>query len=240
MPTANDLVSRALRRVGILATGQTAEANDSLEGLDTLNDILDQWSLEDLMIVYTTIVPVNLVTGQTVYTVGAGGNVNIVRPIELVNATLNDAQGITYPISVVDFSNYMDITQKIPPQSTTPTVVSYQPTFPLGNLYVWQPGSTGFVLSLEVSQQFIRIADLAVDIDASFPVGFVKAMVDDLAYNLAIEYGRAEMIDLLREERNMSKQNIKRKNVRKTSMRLDSMFFPGAQNRPPYNPFSDT
>lgn len=240
MPTANDLISRALRRAGILETGQTALANDSLEALDTLNDVLDQWSLEDLMIFYSTMESFALVDGTNSYSIGATGNFITVRPIELLKAKLLDSGGITYDLEVIDFSNYQDIIQKNPPSSTQPTVIAYQPSYPNGQLYLWQTPSSGWTLQLETNKQFIRIADLATEIDDSFPVGFVKAMVDTLAAELCIEYGHLEHLQLLQEAALISKMNIKRKNAKKTVMRIDGMFMPGGRRPGTYNPYSDT
>ena len=243
MPTANDLVSRALRKAGILETGQTALANDSLEALDTLNDILDQWSLEDLMIIYTSIIEFPLVPGQLQYSIGAGGDIAVVRPIELITAWFTDGNDITYALPIVAFSNYQSIVQKISKTNTLPSLIAYQPSYPLGQLYLWQTPSAALTLRLEVSQQFIRIPDLSVEIDNSFPVGFNKAIVDSLAYELCLEYGHTEILGLLKETALTSKMNIKRKNTRKTVMTMSSMFTQTSQNRRnsgTYNVFADT
>jgi hypothetical protein len=240
MPTANDLISRALRKAGILETGQTALANDSLEALDTLNDILDQWSLEDLMIVYTSIIEFPLVAGQLQYSIGSTGNIIAVRPIELITAWVVDNQNINYPLSIVDFSNYQSIIQKVSASNNLPSLISYQPSYPLGQLYLWQSPSAGFTLRLEVSQQFIRLASLATEINDTFPVGYAKALVDCLAYELCLEYGHSEMLAQLQETATTSKLNIKRKNTRETFMTFSNMFLQSSQTNSSYNIFSDT
>lgn len=241
MPTANDLISRALRRAGILETGQTALANDSLEALDTLNEILDQWSLEDLMIFYSTIESFALVAGTNTYSIGATGAFVTVRPIEILTAYVRDANGIDYPpLNIIDYQNYQSITQKDPPNSTQPTILSYQPSFPNGQIYLWQTPSAGWTLRLYTSKQFVRITDLTTEIDNSFPVGFIKAIVDCLSAALCVEYGHMESFPVLNEMAQISKMNIKRKNAKKVTMQIEGMFMPSGVKTRMYNPYSDT
>lgn len=40
MTTANDVITRALKKIGILAAGETASAEDAADGLTALNDML--------------------------------------------------------------------------------------------------------------------------------------------------------------------------------------------------------
>lgn len=48
MATATAVVSTALRKAGILAAGQTASAEELDDGLETLNDMMNAWSLDGI------------------------------------------------------------------------------------------------------------------------------------------------------------------------------------------------
>ena len=71
-----EIVSRALKDIGALEAGETPTADAAQDAFDMLNDMIDQWSNEDMMVFYKTeiIFPIN--PGQTQYTIGPTGNIN--------------------------------------------------------------------------------------------------------------------------------------------------------------------
>lgn len=236
MATANDLISRALRKVGILASGETSEGSDADETLEILNDILEQWSLEDLMVYYPTLISHALTAGVSSYTIGATGVIATTRPIEILNpAYLRTADGLDIPIEVVSFETYQAQIQKAT-TGTYPSVLAYQPAYPDGVIYLWQSPAAGLTLRMVANVQFAALADLSTDI--ALPIGYAKAIVDALSYELCLKYGRTEMLEDIRQSALVSKMNIKRKNAKKTAMRLDSAFL--IRNNSTYNPYSDT
>ena len=235
MSTANDLISNSLRKVGVLASGETAEGEDADETLEIMNDILEQWSLEDLMVYYSTILTIPLTAGVNSYTVGPTGVLVATRPIELFGAVIRTADLLDIPIDIIAFENYQTIIQKAT-AGTYPTILTYQPTFPNGVIYLWQSPSSGLSLLLNVAAQFIAVADLSTDI--AFPPGYKKALQDAITVELCIKYGRSEMLDSIKESANNSKMLIKRKNAKRTTMTLRAEFLPG--NSGVYNPYSDT
>lgn len=70
-----DIISRALKDIGALEAGETPTAEATQDAFDMLNDMIDQWSNEDMMVFYKTeiIFPIN--AGQTQYTLGPGGQI---------------------------------------------------------------------------------------------------------------------------------------------------------------------
>ena len=75
MTTPYDIVSRALKDIGALEAGETPTADAAQDAFDMLNDLIDQWSNEDMMVFYKTEIIFPIVSGQTQYTVGPGGQV---------------------------------------------------------------------------------------------------------------------------------------------------------------------
>ena len=70
-----DIISRALKDIGALEAGETPAPADAQDALDMLNDMLDQWSNEQMMVYYKTEIIFTLTAGQTQYTIGPGGQV---------------------------------------------------------------------------------------------------------------------------------------------------------------------
>jgi hypothetical protein len=70
-----DIISRALKDIGALASGETPAPEEAQDAFDMLNDMIDQWSNEDMMIFYKTEIIYPITPGQTQYTIGPGGQV---------------------------------------------------------------------------------------------------------------------------------------------------------------------
>lgn len=70
-----DIISRALKDIGALEAGETPTPEAAQDAFDLLNDMLDQWSNEDMMTFYKTEVIFPVTQGQTQYTIGPGGQI---------------------------------------------------------------------------------------------------------------------------------------------------------------------
>lgn len=71
-----DIISRALKDIGALEAGETPTPDASQDAFDMLNDLVDQWSNEDMMVSYKSEIVFPVVQGQTQYTIGPTGNIN--------------------------------------------------------------------------------------------------------------------------------------------------------------------
>ena len=69
------LIKGALRSIGALATGETPDSDTANDCFEMLNDMLDQWSNQRMMVFAVQEVMHELVSGQYIYTIGPGGNV---------------------------------------------------------------------------------------------------------------------------------------------------------------------
>ena len=65
-----DIVSRALKDIGSLEAGETPTPEAAQDAFDMLNDMLDQWSNEDMMVFNYTEIIFPIISGQTQYTIG--------------------------------------------------------------------------------------------------------------------------------------------------------------------------
>jgi hypothetical protein len=65
-----DIISRALKDIGALEAGETPTPDAAQDALDMLNDLIDQWSNEDMMVYNTTEIIFPLIAGQIQYTIG--------------------------------------------------------------------------------------------------------------------------------------------------------------------------
>ena len=70
-----DIISRALKDIGALEAGEVPTSDAAQDAFDMLNDLIDQWSNEDMMVYYKTEIVFPLTSGQTQYTIGPGGQI---------------------------------------------------------------------------------------------------------------------------------------------------------------------
>ena len=70
MAVPYDIVSRALKDIGALEAGETPTPDAALDAFEMLNDIIDQWSNENMMVFNVTEIICPVIAGQTQYTIG--------------------------------------------------------------------------------------------------------------------------------------------------------------------------
>ena len=75
MAKALDIISRALKDIGALEAGESPSADAVQDAFDMLNDMVGQWSNEDMMVFYKNEIIFPITPGQTQYTIGPGGQV---------------------------------------------------------------------------------------------------------------------------------------------------------------------
>jgi len=76
MTTPYDIVSRALKDIGALEAGETPTSDAAQDAFDMLNDLIDQWSNEEMMVYYKNEIVFPITPGVTQYTIGPTGNIN--------------------------------------------------------------------------------------------------------------------------------------------------------------------
>src|SRR5690349_2150704 len=139
---ALDIISFALKRMGVYAPGETIADSDAEDCLVILNDMLDSWSNESLACFTILEQSVALVAGKASYTIGSGGDVSGTRPLRLIktagSAYIQDTTGQNYPVEVVerDLWNLIGNRSGIV-TSQVPDTLFYDPQFPLGLLNFW-------------------------------------------------------------------------------------------------------
>jgi hypothetical protein len=65
-----DIVSRALKDIGALEAGETPSPDAAQDAFEMMNDLIDQWSNEDMMVFNITEIIFPVIAGQVQYTIG--------------------------------------------------------------------------------------------------------------------------------------------------------------------------
>ena len=205
--TANDIVTSALRELGILAAGETSSAADAALGLEKLNDILDAWKTKRLYCYQIASQSFPFAVSQETYTIGkaAGADFDYVRPVRLenyCNLILVGTTNLRVPLPVIQDEDWSSIA--IPALSSTiPTKVYYQPTWPNGTLYPW-PYPTDVSNEIELFM-WLQIGEFTAVTDTfTLPPGYRLALKMSLAEALCSPFGKSitpEIADQARKAR---------------------------------------
>ena len=83
-----DVISRSLKDIGALEAGENPTADAAQDAFDMLNDLVDQWSNEDMMVFYKNEIVFPITPGQTQYTIGPGGQIGAVITGSISGTTL--------------------------------------------------------------------------------------------------------------------------------------------------------
>jgi hypothetical protein len=165
MATVRDLVKGSLRLIGAIAVGETPSADEQADALASLNDMLDSWSLENL-IVYAKVRETKVLTASDgSYTFGLTGDINTARPIRIENAGVipsGDTQEL--PLEIITKDQWAAIQLKST-ESTIPSVLYPEGTYPLETLNLWPVPSEAATLVLYSWNQLSTFASSNTDVE---------------------------------------------------------------------------
>lgn len=208
MTTALQLVTASLRKLGAVAAGETPDADEQSDALESLNQILESWNLKGLALFRRENAAYTLVPSQQAYSVGSGADFDGARPITLHSAFVTRG-GIDYPLAVLTQAQWNDILQKST-ESQLPEAVYYEPTFPDGTLRFWPVPLEALPVTLAIDMQLAVVAD--INDDLSFPPGYERALLYALAVDLAPEYPAVTLSQSVIDAADEALADIKRAN----------------------------
>lgn len=219
--TVLDLITRALMDLKVYQPGETVSNDDAASGLVTLNDWIDALATEGLTIFTVTRTTWAIVSGTSSYTIGAGGVINVARPmnpqaienIGYQDTSLTPVQEVQLgPVLTED--QYAAVPVKTL-QAVYPAAFYYNPTFGSSGLGLLRPlpiptSSTlqGVIYTPTPVSEFAALTDTV-----SLPPGYRRFFRTNLAKELGPEFD-AQLSPDLQQAAVDSKANIKRTNIR--------------------------
>ena len=185
-----DIISSALRLLNVIAVGETPTDDQAETGMAVFNDMLAAWGLERLMVFNIQRLVLTPSTLKQTYSLGLGGDFNIVRPnrIERVGVISlnNPVQPLELPMEyTIDSSVWSEVPVKAI-SSTLPQIMYDDVAFPQRNLSVWPIPTVGIQFAFYVWSQLTKMTDTQLDLE--FPPGYNEAIRYNLAVRLAPEF----------------------------------------------------
>lgn len=193
---ALDLITSALRKIGVLAVGEIPSGDDAAVALAALQELISSWNTDRLNIFTIKIELFSLVASKQAYTIGVGGEFDTARPVEITKGNiilptnptvrlpmepLNDEQWGNIrvkSVAAIPYQYYYD--RSYSPLTPGPVGLARLYFFPLPNqilqveLFDWQALATPVLL-----------AD-----DLAYPPGYGRTLIHNLAIELCPDFGR--------------------------------------------------
>lgn len=223
--TAFALIESAMRVVGIISSGagETPTADEANDALDSLNDLLESMSLENLFVWGTVDQTFTTVIGQASRTIGPTGQfVATARPIRISGAYCT-VQGVDFPIDIIGMAQYNDTCLKSQPGQIIEQLL-YVNDFPNGIVTLWPTPSAAIPLVLSIDRVMTSVPTLATAL--TYPPGYLNFMKHALGMMLAPDYGvtpSQTVADIARGTR----AALKRANKEKVIARFDASLTDG-------------
>lgn len=216
--TVRTLVTNSLRSINVIASGETPTDTEAEDTRVSLNEMLEVWNLESLMVYTMPREELDLTPGKGTYTLGTGGDWDIPRPIKVDSAAFHDVTAnIDIPVTILTDLQFRAIPHKAA-TGATQYWIYFDDAYPLQNATVYPVPSVQNKILLYPWYQLTQMPNLDTQID--FPPGYAAALRYNLALWVAHEYGAPvpQTVAMLAQE---TKRRIKAANTRLEEMGFD-------------------
>jgi hypothetical protein len=236
----SEMLAYSLRIAGVLGVGQVALAQDTGDAGAALELMLAQWQRKRWLVFRVEEVTCPVISGQPFYTIGptptTGPPPDLYypeRPANIESAFIRQLIGTSGPSSLpVDFPlQRIDSREEwsriaLKKLQSWPGRFFYDPSYPLGQFYVWPiPIQNFFELYVQI-QQDIRVALLpTVELDDYLPTETEEAIAYNLAARLRINYQLPSSPDLI------AIATASLATLRSTNFRIQKLGMPAALSR---------
>jgi len=235
MATIRELITGSLRLINVVQANESPTADDMNISMTALNAMIDSWSTERLSLFLLRQYYFQLVAGQKEYTIGAGAQWDIARPMSIEKITTTLWGTITYnPLTGLNELDNNPTIFDVPMEGLTDAQYAAVPVknqtapyplkwydngnYPTRTISMWPVPTTNPVVTLWMFQPLADYATL--DDVLMFPKGYERALRFNLALELSAEFGKEVPEDVIRTAV-FSKANLKRLNSRVYIMRND-------------------
>lgn len=228
---AIDIITRAMRTLGRLQPGEVPADDVAQHCLLILQELVDTWKAERLMIKVIDRHTYPIVSGQASYTIGPGANFDQERPEYVTDAgviTTSVNPNFELPLDVIDDDEFAAISIK-GLQSALPKKLYYDYAFAAatgyGNVFLFPiPNVGNLTLALYSATALGQFADLS-QTSYRLPPAYARALHYNLAVELVDDLGRP-MTPSLAKLAVDSKAVVQRVNYRSTKLRVDPSLGP--------------
>lgn len=181
MATVGDVLSSALRLAGVLAAEESLSADQSENGIETLNELLAMWGTTRMSRSGNQQLTFTLIDESVTF--GTGGDVS--TRIQGASSVIVRSGGLDYTLREISVDDYATI----PMKSTggTPEVFCLDNGYPLNTMRIYPVPSAGMQLRVDAVVAMAEYSSVSDTVN--LPPETRKALREALAVHFCAEYG---------------------------------------------------
>lgn len=189
--TRNQYIEAALRKLNVIADGQTPSSDNYSNATIAFNALIGEFRALGMPLWARQTYSMSLTNGTSSYTIGSSQTLDTPYPVRLIQAVRVDANSSTrIPMEIV-----ADFDFNLLPSSSSgnPIKITYQPKVNLGTLKVWPTPDSYAATNVTISLTYTRPTEyMSASTDTvDVPEEWVNAIIYNLAARLAPEWGIA-------------------------------------------------
>ena len=184
--SANDIIDRALTKARVFHPGESIPAKIATQVFGELNDMLERWALERLMVSSEVLESFNLIVGQADYDYGDGGDFNSARPDDVLDDTFVRVGGTDFPVALKPLDIYRS--RQVKDTGARPKIMAINPTFPKLKVLLWPVPTAIDEIHFRVRKQLVSFADRTTAV--VLPPGYRGGIVASLAIEISPNFGK--------------------------------------------------
>lgn len=227
--TVGDIIRSAMRKIGVLASGEPLPADEGDDALVVFRQMVDAWANETLLIPVVGVVTKELILNQAEYTIGIypepvpvplpDNHIETARPQQIISAFIRDGSGTDYPQEIIDVVAYDRISRKT--NASRPSRFYVRKGWPLNTILFESVPYDTETLHLSVLQPLSELLPVVgLTESVNLPPGYERALTFNLCLDLADEYGKT-ITPLIATSAVEGKKWLKRNNYRPTALTVD-------------------
>lgn len=227
--TTGDIIRSAMRKIGVLASGEPLSSGEGDDALEVLTQMVDAWTNETLLIPVVGVVTFELSNDIPNYTIGIYpdpkpdplpiNHIETSRPEKILAAFIRDRYNTDYLLEPMSVNTFSGISRKT--NASRPSRFYMREGWPLNEILFESVPYDTETLHLEVVQPLSEILSTACLTDVvNLPPGYERALIYNLCLDLADEWGKqpSNSIVAIAIE---GKKRLKRNNYRDIVMGMD-------------------
>lgn len=186
--TVRDIVTASLKKLGVIAAGETPAAHEITDGLAALQNMLDSWSNNDLIPWSETTERFQLTPEKQEYSIGPEGDFDTSRPMDILGISVVESGDLELTLGKLKFDQWRTLSIKTT-RSTFPTEFYFETSWPLAKLFFYPVPTEAKDIIIYSNKPLFNPTSINDELD--LPPGYMDAIIYNLAVALADEFGVA-------------------------------------------------
>jgi hypothetical protein len=186
MAVVSSMILRSMRLIGEKARGATLDSNESTECLGEFNTFLDSLGTERLYAFALETQSHGLTASTSSYTIGIGGDINIARPVRIVDPVyVRNSDGNDSLVRIIDANTYGRLSDKAA-NGMTPQYLYYDAGFSstsTARLHIYPPPTETYQLYFSIWRTVGSVSTVSQNL--ALPPGYQLFLESNFALHLA-------------------------------------------------------